>query len=200
MKIKQATFKGSSSNYKQCPQDKLPELAFIGRSNVGKSSLINMLLGHKGLAKVSGTPGKTQLINHFLINDAYYLVDLPGYGWARTSKVNRGQWKKMISDYLLYRENLLCIFLLIDGRHKPQKIDLAFIHWLGENRLPLAIVMTKADKVPKQQIQANLELLKQALHSDWEVLPHFLITSAQKQIGREEVLGFIDTLVTKTVS
>jgi GTP-binding protein len=195
MKIKEAIFKGSSSNYKQCPRDKRPELAFIGRSNVGKSSLINMLLGQKGLAKVSGTPGKTQLINHFLVNDSYYLVDLPGYGWARTSKVNRGNWQKMVTDYLLHRESLLCVFVLIDGRHEPQQIDLDFIQWLGENSIPWIMLITKADKVSKQQLQVNLNLFKQELHQDGDLGSDFLITSAHKQTGRLEVLGFIENMV-----
>lgn len=199
MKIKEAIFKGSSSNYKQCPPDKRPELAFIGRSNVGKSSLINMLLGQKGLAKVSSTPGKTQLINHFLVNDSYYLVDLPGYGWARTSKTNRGNWQKMVTAYLLHRENLLCVFVLIDGRHEPQQIDLAFIQWLGENGIPWVMVITKADKLSKQQLQLNLNLLKQELHRDWELVPDFLITSAHKQTGRLEVLGFIENMIKKVL-
>lgn len=194
MKIKEAVFTGSSSNYQQCPQDKRPELAFIGRSNVGKSSLINMLLVHKGLAKISNKPGKTQLINHFLVNQACYLVDLPGYGWAKASKLAKAQWSKMVRDYLLHRANLACLFVLIDSRHKPQKIDLAFIDWLGTHKVPFAIVMTKADKVSKQQVQVHRHELEQVLHKDWEVLPHFLITSSHGQVGRLEMLGFIETM------
>jgi len=195
MKIKKAAFVGSNTSYKRCPQDRRPEIALIGRSNVGKSSLINMLLGHKGLAKTSSRPGKTQLINHFLVNEAWYLVDLPGYGWARASQTHRAQWQQMVSDYLLHRANLVGVLVLVDARLQPQKIDIAFINWLGENQIPFAILLTKADKVSKQQVQHNLTSLKQALHKTWEVLPEFLITSAHAYTGRQEVLGLMQNMV-----
>jgi GTP-binding protein len=200
MEIKKAIFKSSSSNYKQCPSDKLPDLALIGRSNVGKSSLVNMLLGHKGLAKISNKPGKTQLINHFLINNDYYLVDLPGYGWARSSKTQRAQWKKMVSDYLLHRQELRCVFVLIDGRLPPQTIDLDFIRWLGENKVSFAVIITKADKVSKQQIQFHIGMLQEKLVADWEVLPQLLITSSKNKTGRQEVLNFIEMMLDNTQS
>lgn len=195
MKFKAAAFVSSSANYKQCPQDRRPEIALIGRSNVGKSSLINMLLGNKRLAKVSGRPGKTQLINHFLVNETWYLVDLPGYGWAQVSQITRQQWKRMIYDYLLYRENLNYIFVLVDARLKPQKIDIAFINWLGRKQIPFAILLTKADKASKQQVQANLTALKATLLHDWEALPELLVTSSRDQTGKAALWGYIQHIV-----
>ena len=195
MKIKEAVFTGSSASYQQCPQDKRPEIALIGRSNVGKSSLINMLLGRKHLAKVSGRPGKTQLINHFLVNEAWYLVDLPGYGWAQVSQATRQQWEKMIRDYLLYREHLSCVFVLVDARLKPQKVDIAFINWLGKNQIPFAILLTKADKETKQQVQTNLTALKDTLLNDWKALPALLTTSSRDQTGRAALLGYIQRII-----
>lgn len=195
MKIQEVVFVGSSVNYKQCPQDKCPEVALIGRSNVGKSSLINMLLGRKHLAKVSGTPGKTQLINHFLVNEAWYLVDLPGYGWARASQAQRAAWQKMVSNYLLHRETLVGVFVLVDARLQPQKIDIALINWLGASQLPVAILLTKADKVSKLQVQTHLTALKQVLREQWAVLPAFLVTSSHKQTGQQAVLALIQNML-----
>ncbi|MHA7877317.1 MAG: ribosome biogenesis GTP-binding protein YihA/YsxC [Bacteroidota bacterium] len=191
MRIKTSVFAGSSAIYKQCPQAERPDVALIGRSNVGKSSLINMLMGRKRLAKTSSRPGKTQLINHFLINDSWYLVDLPGYGWAQVSKVQRQQWAKMIKDYLLHRRQLLLVMVLVDARHPPQKLDLALINWLGAHHISFIILLTKADKEAKQQVKKNLSALQQILRNDWEVMPHILITSSQERAGREEVLRYI---------
>ena len=191
MEIKSAVFAGSSATYTQCPQVEKPELAFVGRSNVGKSSLINMLLGRKQLAKTSGKPGKTQLINHFLVNDSWYLVDLPGYGWAKVSKVQRQQWAKMIKAYLLYRSQLLCVMALIDARHPPQKLDMALIDWLGVHHIPFVIVLTKVDKGTKQRVRENWAMLRQVLRNNWEVTPQILATSSQAKTGREEVLRCI---------
>lgn len=195
MKIQAVVFVGSSASYKQCPQDKRPEFAFIGRSNVGKSSLINMLLGRKHLAKVSGSPGKTQLINHFLVNEAWYLVDLPGYGWARASQAQRAAWQKMTSNYLLHREALVGVFVLVDARLQPQKIDIALINWLGASQVPVAILLTKADKVSKQQVRIHLTALKQVLRDNWAVLPAFLVTSSHKQTGQQAVLALIQNML-----
>lgn len=195
MKIQEAIFVGGSANYKQCPQDKCPEFAFIGRSNVGKSSLINMLLGRKHLAKVSGRPGKTQLINHFLVNEAWYLVDLPGYGWARASQPQRAAWQKMVSNYLLHRETLVGVFVLVDARLQPQKIDIALINRLGASQVPVAILLTKVDKVSKQQVQTYLTALKQVLREQWAVLPEFLVTSSRKQTGQQAVLALIQNML-----
>lgn len=197
MKIKTSVFVRSSTHYKQCPEDTKPELALIGRSNVGKSSLINMLLGYKQLAKISSKPGKTQLINHFLVNDAWHLVDLPGYGWAKVSKVKKQQWGNMIRDYLLYREQLSCVLVLVDARLSPQKIDLAFINWLGENQLPFAILLTKADKESKQQVQSNFAALQRALQEHWEELPFMIVTSSKDGTGREALLQYIETITSK---
>ena len=188
MKIRTAVFAGSSMTYTQCPQAGAPELALMGRSNVGKSSLINMLLGRKRLAKTSGTPGKTQLINHFLVNGSWYLVDLPGYGWAKVSKGQRQKWAKMIKAYLLHRSQLLCVMVLVDARHPPQKLDMVLINWLGTNCIPFVIVLTKVDKSAKQQVKKNLYTLQQVLRNDWEVLPQILVTSSHEKTGREEVL------------
>ena len=195
MKIKTATFVRSSAHYSQCPQEDKPEIALIGRSNVGKSSLVNMLLERKQLAKISGRPGKTQLINHFCINTAWHLVDLPGYGWARVSKSQRLQWQKMVNDYFLHRPQLHCVFVLIDARHKPQKIDLEFLRWLGRHQVPLAIVLTKADKIPQQQVQHNLTALQQALAEDWEALPPIWVTSTKTGAGRTALLQYIQSIL-----
>ena len=163
MPIKTANFFVSSQKISQCPKPNLPEYAFIGRSNVGKSSLINMLTGHKDLAKTSSTPGKTKLINHFIINESWYLVDLPGYGFAKLSKSIKEKWQKMIEDYLSYRENLMCIFVLVDSRLEPQKIDLQFIEWLGTNQIPFSIVFTKTDKISEKQLAKSVDLFKAKL-------------------------------------
>lgn len=191
MRIKTAVFAGSSSAHTQCPQAARPELAFMGRSNVGKSSLINMLLGRKQLAKTSRKPGKTQLINHFLVNDSWYLVDLPGYGWAKVSKAQRQQWARMVKAYLLQRSQLLCVVVLVDARHPPQERDMALINWLGVNRIPFVILLTKVDKGAKQQVSKNLSMLQQTLRHDWEVMPQILMTSSQEKTGREEALRCI---------
>lgn len=192
MVIKSAEFVISNSQVNKCPTTGLPEYAFIGRSNVGKSSLINMLTGRKGLAMTSQKPGKTQLINHFIINDAWYLVDLPGYGYARLSKDGREKLKKMIEDYTLERKELICLFVLVDARHDPQKIDLEFIEWLGEEGVPFALVFTKADKLTKGKLAANIEGYKARLRQQWEELPPLFITSSEERLGREELLDYID--------
>ncbi len=192
MEIKKATFVVSNSDYRKCPDTKLPEYAFIGRSNVGKSSLINMLTGVKGLAKTSVKPGKTQLINHFLINDKWYLVDLPGYGYARTSKAARSQWQKMIVDYILKREQLASVFVLVDSRIPPQNIDLEFINFLGLNSVPLSIVFTKIDKQKQSEVAATVNRYKQILLETWEELPEMLMTSSVTRYGRDRLLNRID--------
>ena len=192
MVIKSAEFVTSNSQVSKCPTTGLPEYAFIGRSNVGKSSLINMLTGRKGLAMTSQKPGKTQLINHFIINDAWYLVDLPGYGYARLSKDGREKLKKMIEDYTLERKELISLFVLVDARHDPQKIDLEFIEWLGEEGVPFALVFTKADKLTKGKLAANIEGYKARLRQQWEELPPLFITSSEERLGREELLDYID--------
>ena len=193
MNIRSAVFCVSSPNYKKCPDDGRPEYAFIGRSNVGKSSLINMLTGVKGLAKTSGRPGKTQLINHFLINDQWYLVDLPGYGYARTSRTSREQWSKMMRDYFLHREQLTNTYVLIDSRIPPQRIDLEFIQFLGENGVPLTIVFTKTDKEKQREVMGNIKLMKQELSKVWEELPPMLLTSSLTGYGRDALLVHIET-------
>ncbi|MEN8247580.1 MAG: ribosome biogenesis GTP-binding protein YihA/YsxC [Bacteroidota bacterium] len=192
MKIKKAEFVVSNSDYKKCPKDKIPEFAFIGRSNVGKSSLINMMVERKGLAKTSGKPGKTQLINHFRINTKWYLVDLPGYGWAKVSKTSRSQFEKIITGYLLNRENLISICVLIDIRLEPQKIDMEFINWMGENGLPFIIVFTKTDKLSKQKAQQSVARFKKTMLQDWEELPLMIQTSAVNKLGRDELLKYIE--------
>lgn len=192
MVIKSAEFVISSSQVSKCPTTGLPEYAFIGRSNVGKSSLINMLTGRKGLAMTSQKPGKTQLINHFLINEAWYLVDLPGYGYARLSKDGREKLKKMIEDYTLERKELICLFVLIDSRHEPQKIDLEFMEWLGEEGVPFALVFTKADKLSKGKLAVNIEAYKAKLQEQWEELPPLFITSSEEKLGKDELLDYID--------
>ena len=191
MQIKSAEFVKSSPDVADCPDPKIPEYAFIGRSNVGKSSLINHITGRKKLAKTSSTPGKTQLINHFIINDSWFLVDLPGYGWAQTSKVNKAAWKKMINSYLEVRQNLACVFVLVDIRHEPQKIDLEFMEWLGDNEIPFCIFFTKADKLGKTQIQSNVANYKKEMRRTWEELPPTFVTSSVAKEGGEEILDFI---------
>jgi len=192
MDVKSAKFVISNSDYRKCPTDGRNEYAFIGRSNVGKSSLINMLTRNKGLAKTSVRPGKTQLINHFLINNEWYLVDLPGYGYARISKTAREAWKKMISDYLLSRETLVNTFVLIDSRVPPQRIDLDFISFLGRNGVPLAIVFTKVDKLKQSETAHNVNAFKKALLEEWEELPPMFLTSSVSGTGRDKVLAFIE--------
>lgn len=196
MVIKSAEFVISNSQVSKCPTTGLPEYAFIGRSNVGKSSLINMLTGKKGLAMTSQKPGKTQLINHFIINGAWYLVDLPGYGYARLSKDGREKLKTMIEDYTLERKELICLFVLVDSRHEPQKIDLEFIQWLGEEGVPFALVFTKADKLTKGRLSANLEAYKARLLEEWEELPPIFVTSSEQQLGRDELLSYIEGINT----
>lgn len=194
MQIKSAEFIKSSPNVADCPEPTLPEYAFIGRSNVGKSSLINLLTQRRKLAKTSSTPGKTQLINHFLINENWYLVDLPGYGWAQTSKTNKAAWKKMINAYLEERQNLACVFVLVDSRHEPQKIDLDFMEWLGESGIPFSIVFTKVDKLGKNQIQSNVAAYKKEMRKTWEELPPTFVTSSTDRVGGEEIMDFIDRI------
>ncbi|MBO5888196.1 MAG: YihA family ribosome biogenesis GTP-binding protein [Bacteroidaceae bacterium] len=195
MIIKSAEYTISSARVDQCPQGELPEFAFIGRSNVGKSSLINMLTGKTHLAKTSATPGKTVLINHFLINGNWYLVDLPGYGYARRGMGQREQFQQMISSYILRRPQMMNLFLLIDSRHEPQRIDLEFIEWLGENGIPFGIVFTKADKMSRGKLAANIKLYLNTLSKQWEELPPYFITSSETRQGREEVLGCIEAIM-----
>jgi len=192
MQINEARFLVSNTDVEKCPAPSMPEYAFIGRSNVGKSSLINMLTGNKNLAKTSGTPGKTQLINHFLINNTWYMADLPGYGFAKVSKSQKKDFEKIISDYILKRKNLMTVFVLIDIRHKPLANDLQFMAWLGENQIPLAIVFTKADKLNRQELRKNSEHYKAMLLESWQELPPLFLTSAEKRLGREEVLSYIE--------
>ncbi len=187
-----AKFKCSSEKISQVPKDSLKDIAFIGRSNVGKSSLVNMITGVNSLAKVSGTPGKTKLINHFLINDSWYLVDLPGYGYARVSKSTRGEFSKLITDYVLKCEKMHYLFVLVDSRLEPQKIDLRFIELLGENGIPFGIIFTKADKLSQAQLNRNVKNYKQTLLEQWEELPPMFISSSEKGTGREEILAFIE--------
>lgn len=195
MIIKSAEYTISSARVDQCPQGELPEFAFIGRSNVGKSSLINMLTGKTHLAKTSATPGKTVLINHFLINGNWYLVDLPGYGYARRGMGQREQFQQMISGYILQRPQMMNLFLLIDSRHEPQRIDLEFIEWLGENSIPFSIVFTKADKMSRGKLAANIKLYLNTLSRQWEELPPYFVTSSETRQGREEVLDCIGTIM-----
>lgn len=192
MVIKSATFVISNTDVTKCPETSIPEYAFIGRSNVGKSSLINMLTQHKGLAMTSQKPGKTQLINHFLINEAWHLVDLPGYGYARVSHENRERLKGIIEDYILERPQLTSLFILLDCRHEPQKIDLEFIDWAGEHGVPFALVFTKADKLSKGKLSSNLEAYKTKLLESWEELPPVFVTSSETRSGREELLAYIE--------
>lgn len=200
MIIKSAVFIKSSPKVGDCPKSNLPEYAFIGRSNVGKSSLINMLVNKKGLALTGSTPGKTLLINHFLINDAWYLVDLPGYGFAQRGKKQREELRAMIEGYILNREALTNLFILVDSRLEPQKIDLEFINWAGENGIPFSIVFTKADKLTKTALNTNIENYKERLKEDWETLPPIFITSSEKSIGRDELLNYINNINSLTIN
>lgn len=193
MKVQEARYVMSNSDYEKCPDPVLPEYAFIGRSNVGKSSLINMLTGKKSLAKTSQQPGKTQLINHYFINESWYLVDLPGYGYAKVSKVEREKWEKMIGDYLHNRENLICTFVLIDIRHSALPVDLEFMAGLGEAGIPFHIIFTKADKLKPNQAVNRMEAYKSKLAEMWEEVPPMFITSAEKNEGREPILEAIET-------
>lgn len=194
MEIIHAEYVGSFSNYQQCPKVRFPEYAFIGRSNVGKSSLINMLTGRNKLAKTSGRPGKTQTINYFLINQGWHLVDLPGYGWAKVSKSARQSWSKMIRDYLLYREQLLSLFILVDSRLPPQKIDMEFIQWVGEHQIPFCIVFTKGDKQSVNKTQQAIAAFRKEMLKTWEAMPPVFVTSSVDRNGREEILHYINEI------
>jgi GTP-binding protein len=200
MVINDARILMSNSNYLQCPKPELPEYAFIGRSNVGKSSLINMLTGRKGLAKISGTPGKTRLINHFIINDSWYLVDLPGYGFAKISKTIQFKWEKMLEDYLIHRSNLMTTFILIDARLEPQRADIEFISWFGEKELPFALLFTKTDKLSNTRVISNLENYKKILLQQWEEPPLSILTSAKTGKGKDQVLQYIEEMNSGKIS
>jgi GTP-binding protein len=200
MIIKTADFIISNTNVSRCPKEQLPEYAFIGRSNVGKSSLINMLTGHSKLAKTSGKPGKTQLINHFKINNNWFLVDLPGYGYAKVSKTLRQGFQEFIKDYFLQREQLICTFVLVDSRLEPQKIDLEFMEFLGENGIPFCIVFTKSDKLKLSQLNRNVQIYSKTMTSTvWESMPPYFTTSATDASGKDELLAFIDDLNQKVL-
>lgn len=194
MQINQSRFIISNTDVDKCPQSKLPEYAFIGRSNVGKSSLINMLANRKKLAMTSSSPGKTRLINHFLMNEEWHLVDLPGYGFAKTGKSTRESFGRIITDYMLKREQLTCVFVLVDVRHDPQKVDVEFINWLGEEGIPLAIVFTKADKLSHSKVHMNVIAYKEKLAELWEELPISFVTSSVDVKGKDEVLDYIDSI------
>lgn len=194
MQINSANFEISNSDVRKCPDTERHEYAFIGRSNVGKSSLINMLTGKRKLAMTSSTPGKTTLINHFLINGEWYIVDLPGYGYAQRSKESRAKLQKIIEDYILYRPQMTSLFVLVDSRHAPQKIDMEFMEWLGENGVPFAIVFTKTDKLSRTATEANIEAYKKRMLEQWEELPPMFITSSETGTGREELLDYIEQL------
>jgi len=194
MRIKSAEFLVSNSDVTKCPKDQLPEYSFIGRSNVGKSSLINMLMQRKNLAKTSGRPGKTQLINHFLINKNWYLVDLPGYGYARVSKSSKRVFQKFITEYFAKRTQIVLAFVLIDCRHEPQPIDMEFMQWMGENQIPFSIIFTKADKLKPNALDRNIEAYTQKMLETWEEMPQYFITSSSNDKGREEVLNYIEEI------
>lgn len=195
MKIKSVNFLKSSQKIEQCPETDKPEIAFIGRSNVGKSSLTNALTGRKKLAKVSATPGKTQLINHFEINENWLLVDLPGYGWAKVSKSKKSEWEKNINDYLVDRSNLIELFVLIDIRHEPQKIDINFIEWLYEIEIPFSLIFTKADKISKNKVASNSSKYMKIIKKIFNHKPTYIVTSAEEKTGTEEVLEYINSLL-----
>lgn len=192
MLIKSAEFVISATDLKKCPKPNFPEYAFVGRSNVGKSSLINTLTGRRKLAKISGAPGKTQLINHFLINKKWYLTDLPGYGYAKASKKDKAKWKKMTENYILNRINLLCLFVLIDSRLEPQKPDMEFMGWLGKNQIPFAMVFTKTDKLSKNELDKQFATYKEHMLKTWEELPQNFLSSAKTGFGKNEILDFIE--------
>lgn len=194
MEIKDARFIVSNSKVEKCPAPDKPEYAFIGRSNVGKSSLINMLTNKKSLAKTSGRPGKTQLINHFLINEEWYLVDLPGYGYAKVPKAERIKWEQFLRRYILKRENLYCLFVLIDSRHAPQQVDLKFMEWLGVSEIPFSIIFTKTDKLKPEELAANLKAYEEKLFETWETMPGYFISSSETTAGKEEILDFIESV------
>ena len=194
MEITNSEFVISNTDVRKCPVTAFPEYAFIGRSNVGKSSLINMLTNHKGLAMTSARPGKTMLINHFLINKSWYLVDLPGYGYAKRDQKSQEQIRQIIESYILRREQMTCLFLLIDSRLEPQRIDLEFIEWLGENGIPFALVFTKADKLGTGKLKTNVQAYLEKLTEQWEELPPHFITSSEDRTGRQELLGYIDSI------
>jgi len=195
MQIKIAEYLMSNDDYRKCPRPDKPEFAFIGRSNVGKSSLINMLTSNSKLAKTSASPGKTQKINHFVINDSWYLVDLPGYGYAKVSKVQRATFKNMIDGYILNRQNLVNLFVLVDCRLEPQKIDVEFINWLGASRVPFTIIFTKADKIGTNVLASNVEAYKEHLLQTWDSLPDMLVSSAVSRMGQEEILDYIQNII-----
>lgn len=192
MLIKEAIFVISNQNIYKCPKPDLPEYAFIGRSNVGKSSLINMLTTNNNLAKTSSTPGKTKLINHFLINNSWYIVDLPGYGYARSSKKDRSNWQRMIEDYIETRENLMTTFVLVDSRIEPQKKDIAFIEWMGNMQLPFVIIFTKSDKISPNELAHNVSVYKKELLKQWDELPEMIFSSSKSMQGKEEMLSYIE--------
>jgi GTP-binding protein len=194
VKIKEAKFVISNTDITKCPTDGKPEYAFIGRSNVGKSSLINMLTNHSKLAKTSGRPGKTQLINHFIINNEWYLVDLPGYGYAKASKTSRAKWEKFISEYLQKRESLFNVFVLLDARLEPQKIDLEFMNWCGQHGIPFSMVFTKIDKLSSSALQKNLSKYKKVLQKDWAEIPPVFTTSSVSKFGQEKLLNYIERI------
>ncbi|WP_297091488.1 ribosome biogenesis GTP-binding protein YihA/YsxC [uncultured Draconibacterium sp.] len=194
MEIKEAQFVMSNTEVDKCPAPNKPEYAFIGRSNVGKSSLINMLTNKKSLAKISGKPGKTRLINHFLINKEWYLVDLPGYGYAQVPKNERLKWERMLKNYILKRENLYCLFVLIDSRHEAQKADLDFMEWLGISEIPFNIIFTKTDKLKPTELESNLKAYEQKMFETWETMPGYFISSSAKETGKEDILNFIESV------
>ncbi len=194
MEVKEARFVMSNTDVRKCPAPNRPEYAFIGRSNVGKSSLINMLTNKKSLAKISGRPGKTRLINHFLINDEWYLVDLPGYGYAQVPKAERLKWEKFLRKYILERENLYCLFVLIDSRHPAQKVDLDFMEWLGVSEIPFSIIFTKTDKLRPEELEQNLKAYEEKLFETWETMPGYFISSSEKGVGKDEILDFIENI------
>lgn len=194
MEIKEARFIISNTDVSKCPEPIKPEYAFIGRSNVGKSSLINKLANKKSLAKTSGKPGKTRLINHFLINEEWYLVDLPGYGFAKVPENERKKWEKFIRNYILNRSNLYCLFVLIDSRHEPQKADLEFMEWLGLSEIPFSIVFTKTDKLKPAELERNLRNYEEKMLETWEIMPGYFVSSAESGYGNDEILNFIEDL------
>lgn len=194
MEIKEARFVVSNTDVNKCPPPNKPEYAFIGRSNVGKSSLINRITNKKTLAKISGKPGKTRLINHYLINEEWYLVDLPGYGYAEVPKKERLKWEQFLKRYIVQRENLYCLFVLIDSRHEPQKPDLEFMEWLGISEIPFTIIFTKIDKLRQEDLKSNLENYEKKMFETWETMPGYYVSSAETGDGTNEILDFIESL------